>query len=561
MDLVVHAAAFGLGVRKTNICFPWEREPVNPVFAKRPRLVPAPVYVPEVKRIDETVSLQKAEVEGRVRWTRKTSLIPWPIAQDRALARALESWRLIIMDDLSGSLVGRQIERAIHAVEDTPTVEQTISDALAGKSLSTLRARSSSLMAFGRWKKSLDVRATILPMSEAEAYAYIRELRELNAPRTKPSRFVEAMAFAFHMLGADVDNAMYSPRVRGAVATPLVIPKKKTQIRLLPAACNIPGVTGNDWASPWLENRRLHGLLAEPGVPTMPSPLSSGGWSLLPLEAAQATAWFRELLRDLCPEVPMDTIGTHSLKATMLSIMAKASCSTDLRRLAGYHVDPNARMALEYSRDAQTPVLHALEAISMAIQHGLFCPDASRARRWPVRGCHTLELAMERLSKSSTESGWYALHNQAESTPPDEDEALLLDSEEVQPHSEGYTPSKPLDDELWEQDSISSLSDPGERPAFQGQDCSTSDEERDAEVAAPIVGEALARDLNRVIHVRVFKHVISGCCHVAKDGDTDPDDGDAIVLKCGKIASRNFEEVEMAGNFLPYKCSRCFANH
>eukprot|EP00435_Cladocopium_sp_Y103_P050946 s207_g15.t1 len=635
MDLVVHAAAFGLGVRKTNIRFPWEREPVNPVFAKRPRLVPAPVYVPEVRRVDETVSLQRAEAEGRVRWTRKTSLIPWPIAQDRALARALESWRLIIMDNLSGSLVGRQIERAIHGVDDTPTVEQTISDALAGKSLSTLRARSSSLMAFGRWKKSLDVRATILPIAEAEAYAYIRELRELNAPRTKPSRFVEAMAFAFHMLGADVDNAMYPPRVRGAVATPLVIPKKKTPLtveqisfletlcmedsgqvgifagytcmvlhmrlrwmdaqfcqhepvldlfesrgflecqlyhhknagrqkhskRLLPAACNIPGITGNDWASPWLENRRLHGLLAEPGVPTMPSPLSSGGWSLLPLEAAQATAWLRELLRGLCPEVPMDSIGTHSLKATMLSIMAKASCSTDLRRLAGYHVDPTARMALEYSRDAQTPVLHALEAISMAIQHGLFCPDASRARRWPVRGCHTLELAMERLSKSSTESGWYDLHNQAESTPPEEDEALLLDWEEVQPFSDGYTPSEPLDDELCEQDSISSLSDPGERPAFQGQDCITSDEERDAEVAAPIVGEALARDLNRVIHVRVFKHVISGCCHVAKDGETDPDDGDAVVLKCGKIASRNFEEVEMAGNFLPYKCSRCFANH
>ena len=64
-----------------------------------------------------------------------------------------------------------------------------------------------------------------------------------------------------------------------------------------------------------------------------------------------------------------------------------------------------------------------------------------------------------------------------------------------------------------------------------------------------------------LIHVRVFKHVISGCCHIAKEADVDPDDGEAVILKCGKVATRNFQEVELAGNFLPYKskCSRCFA--
>lgn len=62
-----------------------------------------------------------------------------------------------------------------------------------------------------------------------------------------------------------------------------------------------------------------------------------------------------------------------------------------------------------------------------------------------------------------------------------------------------------------------------------------------------------------MISVRVFRHVVSGCCHVAKDSDTVPEDGDAVVLKCGKLASKNFEEIEFAGNFFPYKCSRCFA--
>ena len=525
--------------------------------------------------------------------------------------------------------MGRQIARAMRGEDSPQTVEQILSDALAGKSLSTLRARASSLMAFGRWKKSLDVSATLLPISEEQAYAYVKELRELNAPRTKPGRFLESIAFAYHMLGAEVDGAMNSPRIKGAVVVPVVIPKKKEPItvkqmaflenlaiddsgqlgifagyccmilhmrlrwmdgqfcqqepfldlfegrgflecrpyhhknagrqkhsrRLLPAACNIPGITGQDWATIWLSHRADHGLNAQPGVPTMPAPLADGGWAKLPLEASQATAWLRELLRNLHPSAPMELLGTHSLKATMLSMMAKAGCDLSLRRLAGYHTDPGARMPLEYSRDGQAPVLHALQAIGLAIQKGYFDPDASRARRWPRKPCVTLEMAMTDMSKMATEDGWYRANNRTEPGQQDADDLWTHEWEKVSPCSEGYSQSEPADD-LWaEVESISSISDQDERPEFQGLQCNTSDEEQEAEVAAPIVGEALARELEQVIQVRVFKHLISGCCHIAKDMDTDPDDGDAVVLKCGKLASRNFEEVEQAGNFLPYKCS------
>ena len=612
MDLLIHASAFSLGVRRSSIKLPWERDPVNPVFYKRPRLVAAPVYVPEVKQCDEIVSIAHAEVEGHIKWSRKTSAIPWPVAQDRALAKVLESWRLILMDNLDGSLVGRQIKRAIQGDGTAPTVEQTVADALSGKALSTLRARASSLMAFGRWKKSLDVQATILPILEEQVYAYVRELREHNAPRTKPSRFLESVAFAHHLLGAEVDNAMHSPRVKGAVAVPLVIPCKKSPLsvqqiaffenlavddlgqlgvfagyccmilhmrlrwmdgqfcqqepfldlfdgrgflearlyhhktagrqkhskRLLPAACNVPGVTGVDWATAWLQHRRQHGLEAKPGTPTMPAPLSTGGWAMLPLEAAQATAWMRELLRNLHPTVPLHSIGTHSLKATLLSMMSKAGCDPAIRRLAGYHVDPGSKMALEYSRDAQAPVLHALQAVAMAIQHGYFDPDANRSRRWPRKNCNTLERAMTEMSRMDTESGWYETCNARADCSGPQDDALLLDWEVMTPLSEGYSQSEPVDDLFGEIDSISSLSDPGDRPEFQGAKCDTSEEERDAEVAAPIVGESLARDLERVIHVKVFKHVISGCCHVARSLDTVPEDGDAVVLKCGKAGNK-----------------------
>jgi len=452
MDLFVHAEAFRLGVKRSSIKLPWEKEPLCGFLNKKARLIAPPVFVPSVRQAEEPVSLQRAAVEGKIRWSRKTTGIPWPVAQERSLARVLECWRIIIMDNLQGSMVGRQIHRSIQGDPEAPSVEQTIADALAGKSLATLRARASSLLDFGRWKKGITTDASIFPITEEEAYLYVRELREHNAPRTKPSRFVEALTFSFHMLGADVGDAMQSPRVKGAAAVPFVAPKKKVPLTskqvamfeqiamsdsgqqgifagyvcmvlhmrlrwsdgqfcaeephtdlhqgrgflecrlyhhktagrqklsrpLLPAACVLPGLTGEDWATPWLENRKEHGLLAAEGVPTMPAPTSDGRWSMLPLEASQATSWLRELLRDFEPAPPLLDLGTHSLKATILSMMAKAGCSGDLRRLAGYHVDPQSRMALEYSRNAQAPVLHAVEGILLAIQHGLFDPDTTR---------------------------------------------------------------------------------------------------------------------------------------------------------------------------------------
>ena len=63
-----------------------------------------------------------------------------------------------------------------------------------------------------------------------------------------------------------------------------------------------------------------------------------------------------------------------------------------------------------------------------------------------------------------------------------------------------------------------------------GRDLVSSDEEREAEVAAPIVGEELAEALERNIDTEVFRHVFSGCCHIARNANTDPDDGEAIQL-------------------------------
>ena len=102
------------------------------------------------------------------------------------------------------------------------------------------------------------------------------------------------------------------------------------------------------------------------------------------------------------------------------------------------------------------------------------------------------------------------------------------------------------------------FAEPDERPQLNGGDGSTSSKENEADLAANIVGHDLALDLAPQIQDVVFRHVRSGCCHVAKDRNFDPSDGEAVVLRCGKVASRNIEQVSLAGSFRPYECSRCF---
>lgn len=53
---------------------------------------------------------------------------------------------------------------------------------------------------------------------------------------------------------------------------------------------------------------------------------------------------------------------------------------------------------------------------------------------------------MTDMSKMTSESGWYQLHNQSNLDHAHEDDALLIGWEQITPVSEGYSQSEPLDD-------------------------------------------------------------------------------------------------------------------
>ena len=162
---------------------------------------------------------------------------------------------------------------------------------------------------------------------------------------------------------------------------------------------------------------------------------------------------------------------------------------------------------------------------------------------------------MAELSKFSTEDGWYR-PMQNEWGEPEQSDGWSR----VEEASHGYSPSFGGEDESDDQVSISSLSEPEDRPAFFGPERPEEGEDAETDLAAQIVGQGLAEDLEPRITDVVFKHNFSGCCHIAKLDNFDPCDGESVVLRCGKIATKIFERIARAGNFFPYKCSRCFTD-
>ena len=123
--------------------------------------------------------------------------------------------------------------------------------------------------------------------------------------------------------------------------------------RLLPVSCITPGLAEGSWAEAWLWRRKKLGLVASRGTPMMPRPLCFGGFDGLPLDPSLGALWLREILKECAPwdeSFSWGDVATHSLKATLLSFMAKAAAPENLRSIAGYHMRSLNSSTLEYSR-------------------------------------------------------------------------------------------------------------------------------------------------------------------------------------------------------------------
>ncbi|CAL1139205.1 unnamed protein product [Cladocopium goreaui] len=105
-----------------------------------------------------------------------------------------------------------------------------------------------------------------------------------------------------------------------------------------------------------------------------------------PLGAGEGADWLRQLLQvSGIPSGSMGNIGTHSLKATTLSWMAKFGAPISIRQHLGYHMPSADKMALLYSRDASAGPIRKLEECLAEIRAKSFLPDATRSGYFPMQ--------------------------------------------------------------------------------------------------------------------------------------------------------------------------------
>ena len=137
------------------------------------------------------------------------------------------------------------------------------------------------------------------------------------------------------------------------------------------------GVSGQDWASSWLSARKASGLQQDPSVKKM---LTSASFGADQMDSTTASRHLRAFLIEAgCPPSPKQNLGTHSLKATLLSWAARWSMKASSRRILGKHSDRKDHSMLTYSRDVCIAALKDVALMFLDIKEGKFDPDATRS--------------------------------------------------------------------------------------------------------------------------------------------------------------------------------------
>ena len=151
---------------------------------------------------------------------------------------------------------------------------------------------------------------------------------------------------------------------------------------LLPLVAPMAGISGWEWWNSFLQAREALGLV---GTDPLDCPLlchfdDQGTPNEHALQASEIGCYLRNLLK--IPHGKVNEVRSHSLKVTALSWMAKAGSSLAIRRSLGHHLDPSARSATIYARDAMAPALRELSRVVEMVHNKEFFPDCTRSGRF-----------------------------------------------------------------------------------------------------------------------------------------------------------------------------------
>ena len=192
--------------------------------------------------------------------------------------------------------------------------------------------------------------------------------------------------------GLQVSSVVLDERPDGFGFLECLAEESKTSVTLerksrhIPIAVPLTCLGPKPWVQTWLQLREdkvlptvgdMHGF-----VPLLTTPSTGGGWTKILLTVSSAAGWLRALVQGVEPEGAV-RIGTHSCKASLLSMCSKFNMAGHSRRILGYHSSGSKESSmLVYSRDAAAGPLRDLCHMLETIKSGRFIPDETRSGRF-----------------------------------------------------------------------------------------------------------------------------------------------------------------------------------
>jgi len=168
------------------------------------------------------------------------------------------------------------------------------------------------------------------------------------------------------------------------------------------------------WGPKWVSLRERAELRADAPGGVIESPAEGDEWLGCPMPVGRARSWMAHLLGTKDDQ----QLGTHSLKATLLSWANAAGLGDEQRRAMGYHSaaagKKNAMIEL-YGRDAQAAAARVTSHLVGAVRRGLLCPDEQRGKQYP-KGYSALASALDLGRVDSADPGDEEAPSSAESS-------------------------------------------------------------------------------------------------------------------------------------------------
>ena len=162
---------------------------------------------------------------------------------------------------------------------------------------------------------------------------------------------------------------------------------KRRRRRALPLVGCADGVSAIPWAAAWLDRRAAADLSAEADGTMQRAPTGKHDWAIRPMTTEEVGHWVRDFAAAHCPP-PVGSapgnLGSHSLKATILSWAAKAGMEEPHRRILGCHAKSGEKSVAEYARDEMAEPLRQTRLLFGWMRDGEFSPDADRSGRWTL---------------------------------------------------------------------------------------------------------------------------------------------------------------------------------